>query len=172
MPISYTLIRSRRKSLSIQIDTDGNLIARAPIHMLISSIDSFILKKKDWIEKHQKKIKSLPKKIIPNTWEIKEYKKTLKDYIIPRIQKLSHWKNLPPITSIKITLSERRWGSCSSKNGLCFSYRLAQYIDTPFLDAIIIHELAHLIEKNHQKSFWDLVTLWMPEYESIMKNRG
>lgn len=90
MPISYTLIRSRRKSLSIQIDTDGNLIARAPIHMLISNIEAFIISKKDWIEKHQKKIKNLPKKIIPNKGEIKEYKKILKEYIIPRIQKLSN----------------------------------------------------------------------------------
>jgi predicted SprT family Zn-dependent metalloprotease len=39
-----------------------------------------------------------------------------------------------------------------------------------FIDAIIIHELAHLREKNHQKPFWDLVYRMMLEYESVMKD--
>jgi len=38
-----------------------------------------------------------------------------------------------------------------------------------FIDAIIIHELAHLREKHHQKSFWDLVYSWIPDYESVMR---
>ncbi len=171
MPISYTLIRSKRRSLSIQIDLGWNLIARAPIRMSIGSIESFILNKIEWIEKHKKRMESIPQKPILNEVDIKIQKKNLENYIVPRIHKLWEWKNLPPITSIKITKSERRWWSCSSKNWLCFSYRLFAFIDSPFIDAIIIHELAHLIEKNHQKSFWDLVNSWMPEYESIMKNR-
>ena len=40
-----------------------------------------------------------------------------------------------------------------------------------FIDAIIVHELAHLREKNHQKPFWDLVYRMMPDYEKVMKNR-
>jgi UTP pyrophosphatase len=44
-------------------------------------------------------------------------------------------------------------------------------MDSPFVDAIIIHELAHLREKNHQRPFWNLVYSMMPEYEFIMKNR-
>ncbi|MBP6981645.1 M48 family metallopeptidase, partial [Candidatus Gracilibacteria bacterium] len=76
--------------------------------------------------------------------------------------------------SIKITVSERRWGSCSGNNRLCFSYRLREYMENhpEFIDAVIIHELAHLEEKNHGASFWSLVYSWMPEYEMIMKNRG
>jgi predicted metal-dependent hydrolase len=42
---------------------------------------------------------------------------------------------------------------------------------SPFIDAIIIHELAHLREKHHQKSFWKLVYQMMPEYEVIMKQK-
>ena len=103
-------------------------------------------------------------------------KQALLEYIIPRIQSIHAQTSLPPYTSVKITKSEARWGSCSANNGLCFSYRLAAYLHTteatsPFVDAIIVHELAHLREKNHQKPFWNLVYSMMPDYELIMKRQ-
>ncbi|MBC7503503.1 DUF45 domain-containing protein [Candidatus Gracilibacteria bacterium] len=170
--VPYTLIRTNRRSLSIQISSDGVLIARAPIYMRIGSIEDFIIAKKDWIQKHQNKRVNKIEKPVMSQAEIVIAKKKLIDYLILRIATLCLGKNLPKITSIKVTKSEKRWGSCSMRNGLCFSYRLAEYIATPFLDAIIIHELAHLREKHHQRSFWDQVYSMMPEYESVIKNRG
>ena len=169
MKIPYTLIRSKRKSLSLQISTSGELIVRSPMRLPEISIENFIEQKIEWIQKYQEKYKNIPQRKIFTPNEIKVQKEILWSYIIPRIQELSIWKNLPKITSIKITTSEKRWGSCSSKNWLCFSYRLTEYIGSAFVDAIIIHELAHLIEKNHQKPFWNLVYSWMPNYEKEIK---
>ena len=203
MSTVYTLIRSSRRTLAIQIDANGNLIARAPLRMSVGSIEGFILAKRDWIEKKVKNIESKVPRIQYTEPEIQNMKKVLRAYIIPRVHSLWEGKNLPKISSIKITKSERRWGSCSAKNGLCFSYRLAEWLSgspvkgglrgvwnqetkppcpighppftgghsTDFIDAIIIHELAHLREKNHQKSFWNLVYSWMPNYEEVTKNR-
>ena len=205
----YTLIRSKRRSLSIQIDASGNLIARSPMRMLVSSIEGFIMTKINWITKHQIKRVATPQRPILSEAEIDMAKKILRAYIVPRVSELWEWKWLPQVTSIKITKSERRWGSCSAVNWLCFSYRLAEWLEIPplvgfesallvasyseaearwgiqevppptppirgrdFIDAIIIHELAHLREKHHQRSFWDLVYSMMPEYESVMRNRG
>ena len=170
----YNLIRSARKSLSIQIDPSGNLIARAPMRMPIASIERWIIAKKDWIIKHQIKRSNTPQRTILSESDIRDAKKKLWEYIIVRVEKLWEWRGLPKITSIKITKSERRWGSCSAQNWLCFSYRLSEYIwvNALFIDAIIIHELAHLREKHHQRSFWDLVYLMMPEYENVMKNQN
>ncbi len=201
--IPYTLIRSSRHTLSIQISRTWELIARAPERLSISRVESFIVSKRDWIEKHMqwaddRKQKAKRKKY--GETEIQEMKERLAGYIIPRVRELWEWKNLPKYTSIKITKSEWRWWSCSAKNGLCFSYRLAEYLNPPvkggcpigqggfisgnktplnslltggcettFIDAIIIHELAHLREKNHQKPFWNLVYHMMPEYEMIIK---
>ena len=170
MLLNYTIIRSKRRTLALQINSQGNLIVRSPLRLDIRNIEKFIIEKQDWIKKHQSSVKNhCQESKILTPQEIQQAKADLKEYIIPRINTLIQGKNLPQITSIKITQSEWRWGSCSSKNWLCFSYRLIEYIDTPFLDAIIIHELAHLIEKNHQKPFWDLVYSWMPDYEKIMK---
>jgi predicted metal-dependent hydrolase len=144
--------------------------------MSIDIIEDFIKRKTDWITKHQEKIQKRNSRKELKSYsekEIFEMKKQLQEYIIPRVHMLWEWKNLPPITHIKITKSEWRWGSCSVKNWLCFSYRLTEYLlqNEMFIDAIIIHELAHFREKNHQKPFWNLVYSWMPEYEEIIKNQ-
>src|SRR5688572_30396475 len=49
-----------------------------------------------------------------------------------------------------------RWGSCSSKKNLNFSWRLI-FAPMQVLDYVIIHEFSHLKEMNHSSRFWDLV---------------
>lgn len=170
--IPYTLIRSSRRTLSLQIWRDGTVIARAPLRLSMQTIEGFIRKKESWIQKHTLKEQEHPQKHIYKSQEIGEMKRMLSQYLIPRVQFLWSETNFPKYTSIKITKSEQRWGSCNSKNWLCFSYRLAEYIDknTRFIDAIIIHELAHLREKNHQKPFWNLVYALMPEYDTTINS--
>ena len=57
----------------------------------------------------------------------------------------------------KLTLRDprSRWGSCSAKGDLMFSFRL---IMTPpeILDYVAAHEVAHLAEMNHGPAFWKL----------------
>ncbi len=59
---------------------------------------------------------------------------------------------------IRITVrdTKSRWGSCSSTGSLSFSWRV---IFTPphVADYIVAHEVAHLVEMNHSRQFWDLV---------------
>ncbi len=65
---------------------------------------------------------------------------------------------------INITKAEKRWGSCSSTGNLNFSWRLIM-APLPVIDYVVVHELVHLEEKNHLKSFWDKVKILMPDYE-------
>jgi predicted metal-dependent hydrolase len=69
---------------------------------------------------------------------------------------------------IKITSAQRRWGSCSSKGTLCFTWRLVM-APLPVIDYVVIHELAHLQEKNHSKAFWAVVGAIMPAYKEKRK---
>ena len=73
-----------------------------------------------------------------------------------------------PVGKIRITSARTRWGSCSPKNTLSFSWRLVM---TPLdvIDYVVIHELAHTVHHNHSKRFWTLVETWMPDYKERRK---
>ncbi len=64
----------------------------------------------------------------------------------------------------RITNAQKRWGSCSSNGNLNFSWKLVM-APLDIIDYVVIHELVHLIERNHSKSFWEKVRMIYPEYE-------
>jgi predicted metal-dependent hydrolase len=70
--------------------------------------------------------------------------------------------------SIRITDARQRWGSCTHKGGLNFSWRLIQ-APPEIVDYVIIHEFVHLIQPDHSKKFWAKVREIMPDYERRRK---
>jgi hypothetical protein len=64
---------------------------------------------------------------------------------------------------IGITAAKTRWGSCSGRNNINFSWRLMM-AEPEVIDYVIVHELAHIKEKNHGKQFWRLVEKYEPDY--------
>ena len=67
---------------------------------------------------------------------------------------------------IKITAAEKRFGSCSGDNRLCFSYRLAAY-PMECIHYVVCHELCHTVEKNHGPRFWALLEHICPESKAL-----
>lgn len=68
-------------------------------------------------------------------------------------------------TGLTFSDTKSQWGSCSAHNHLQFSWRL---IMTPLitLNYVVIHELAHTIQKNHSMKFWDVVKIYSPSYNA------
>ena len=58
MNYNIEIIRSKRRTLGLEIKPDGRVIARAPYLMKTSEIEKFIASKNDWIEKHLQKLKA------------------------------------------------------------------------------------------------------------------
>ncbi len=69
----------------------------------------------------------------------------------------------PPPLSLRDP--KTRWGSCSSRGSLSFSWRLAM-APADVLDYVAAHEVAHLRELNHSPRFWALVATLMPGFEA------
>ncbi len=72
------------------------------------------------------------------------------------------------VNQIRIKDQKTRWGSCSSKNNLNFSWRLIMAPER-VLDYVVVHELCHLTHMNHGKEFWALVESVMPDYKDCKK---
>lgn len=69
---------------------------------------------------------------------------------------------------IKITNALSRFGSCTFDNRLRFSFMLI-FADKTLIDYVIIHELSHIVHKNHSQSFWNLVERFCPNAKAHRK---
>jgi predicted metal-dependent hydrolase len=71
-------------------------------------------------------------------------------------------------TAVKINGATTRWGSCSVKRSLNFSWRLIM-ADDAVIDYVVVHELAHIVEMNHSPKFWAMVAGVLPDYKERQK---
>ena len=67
-------------------------------------------------------------------------------------------------TDIRFRKTKRQWGSCSAKNALNFNTMIMK-LPLDVIQYIIVHELAHIKHKHHQKAFWQLIERYLPDYK-------
>lgn len=78
------------------------------------------------------------------------------------------------VTGVRISSARTRWGSCSQKNALSFTWRLIM-APLEVIDYVVIHELAHILEKNHSRAYWANVEQMLPDYKvrrAWLRNNG
>lgn len=92
------------------------------------------------------------------------YKQRAKEIILQRLHKYEQIMELYS-TKFGVTSANTRWGSCSGKNSINFTWKLVM-ADIEVIDYVVIHEISHIKEKNHSKNFWDLVGKYYPNYKS------
>ncbi len=107
----------------------------------------------------------LSKNYILNGYEIFKnfYKKMAKEIINERVKFYANKYGFN-YNKIKITSANKRWGSCTGKGNLNFSYRLIM-APLKVVDYVVVHELVHLIDKTHEKSFYNKVEKILPDYK-------
>ena len=66
------------------------------------------------------------------------------------------------VARVNIRDTKSRWGSCSGRGNLSFSWRLI-FAPEPVIDYVVAHEVAHLAEMNHGPRFWRLVEILSPD---------
>jgi len=107
----------------------------------------------------------LSKNYILNGYEIFKnfYKKMAKEIINERIKFYANKYGFK-YNKIKITSANKRWGSCTVRGNLNFSYRLIM-APLEVVDYVVVHELVHLVDKTHKKSFYNKVEKILPDYK-------
>jgi len=92
------------------------------------------------------------------------YRSRAQDVICMRCKEIATNMGCVP-SSVKISHAERRWGSCSAKGDIRFSWRLVM-APPEIIDYVIVHELVHIVHHNHSKRFWDAVAAFMPDFQA------
>ena len=165
--MKYRVVYSDRKTISLCIK-DGGLLVRAPYGTKKERIESIVASHDEWIKKHierqverNKKYEGLTEE---NILALRKYAKS----IIPA--KVAYYANIMGLKygRITITSAKTRFGSCSSKGNLSFSYRLMLYPEEA-IDYVVVHELAHLYEMNHSPRFYKIIEAVLPDYKERKK---
>ncbi|GHB87779.1 M48 family metallopeptidase [Persicitalea jodogahamensis] len=214
--IRFTVLRGLRKTLSITVDTSGDVLVKVPEDATANQIKAKVKNRAGWIIRQQERFRQLnahatpprryvsgethyylgrqyrlkveeqpvksvifragrivittpdkaDKKIIStqlNEW----YRKRARLVILPLfnrcLAKLPIKANRKEQVQVKLVRMEKRWGSCSPQNIIRLNPDL---IRTPkgCIEYIIWHELAHIINPNHRKPFYELQDRLMPDW--------
>ena len=154
--MDYILIRARKRSLSLQVNAQGLLIARAPLFMPKFLIDKFVRDKSDWVEKRIRELnKPVPNKVEHFTHD------TLKLHIEQEVAIYSKKMGLSH-SGLRYTQVTSYWGTCAPSGLLSFNLTL-RFTPPEVVSYVVVHELAHLKWRGHGKRFWEMVHKYYPQ---------
>lgn len=172
---TYKLIRSERRTLSMELSPEGDLILRAPRRMPLRHIEQFVASHESWIAEHREKIRrraDFDEAHFSGEEQIRSLITRAKA-ILP--EKTEYWAKIMGVTptGVRITRAKKRFGSCSPENRIAYSYRLMAYPEEA-IDYVVVHELSHIRHKNHSPDFYAFVARFLPDHkarEAILKHK-
>ncbi len=200
--LEYQLVYSRRKSISIAVNRQGQITVRAPLRESRQSIERFLKDSREWIA--AKKAKMERQRAACPDIEIREggripflggeltihmephirirrmgecllmpedatgdqLVRFLKREARPVLQEsLDHYAQLTGLRyrEMKLSSARGRWGSCSHDNSINLTWRLI-FCPIEAIDYVAVHELCHILHKNHSREFWASVERVLPDY--------
>lgn len=168
--MEYKLAKSKRKTIELSIGDDLVPSIKAPYGMSKNDIDDFVQKHILWIQKHIDKKRLQIEKTVVTAEKETIIKSEALPYLTERTEYYAGLMGLKP-SGVKITSAKKRFGSCSGKNSICYSWRLMLY-PPKAIDYVVVHELAHILHKNHGAEFYRLIEKYLPDYrerEELLK---
>lgn len=199
--MKYTLIRQRRKTLSLSFDKNGDLLVKAPLKLGEEEIEKFVSSKARWIEKHKEKqgqvadfkagfdflnyIYIYGEKLNFQDVDMSlmfgqtaEKQRKIGEFYREEAHKalFSMAKDLSQKTglkykTLKLSNSRRNWGSYDREGNMKLNFRLI-ILPKPLIEYVILHELCHSKELNHSPAFCQLLSLHCPDYKDRKAKLG
>lgn len=162
MAYTVEVIRSARRSLSLEIRPDGTVLVRAPMRTGMPQIRAFVDKHREWIEKKLRQQAQRPQAEKLSGEALAALKKEGKQRFAERA---AHYAPLLGVRygRVAVRCQKSKWGSCSAKGNLNFNCLLL-LAPPEVLDYVVVHELCHRLEMNHSERFWRSVAAVLPDY--------
>ena len=163
----YQVIRSARKTMTLEVRRDGNVIVRAPLRTGLPRIKRFVNQKQEWVLGCLERTKEYREQK-PLSADLSEAKRNVyirkaKETITKRV---SYFARLMSVSYRNITIREQktRWGSCSiHSKKIRMNLQLAVKSEE-CVEYVLVHELCHLLEPSHNQRFYDLMSHFLPDW--------
>ena len=160
---NYTIVRSRRRTVALEVTRDARVLVRAPQRMPETRIAAFVRAHEDWLAAHleaqRRRLEAAPP---PTAEELAALRAEARRILPPKVAYYARLMGVTP-THITITAARTRFGSCSAKNALSFSCLLLRYPEEA-VDLVVVHELAHIRHHNHGPEFYALLGQVLPDH--------
>ncbi|MCM1100110.1 MAG: M48 family metallopeptidase [Clostridium sp.] len=162
--LTIRVIRSKRRTLGLQVKSDGEVTVRAPLGTSDRTVVDFIEKHTDWILRKRAELElrrgdpvtRLPKVVTAAG------KRQASQLLAQRVALYADQMGIA-YGRISMRNQKTRWGSCSSDGNLNFNCRLI-YLPLDLVDYVVVHELAHRRHMDHSAAFWREVERYLPDY--------
>ncbi|MDD4902188.1 MAG: M48 family metallopeptidase [Patescibacteria group bacterium] len=169
MEISCKIKKSRRaKNICLRVCADATAVLTIPWWVSKEAGLRFLESKKKWlIDKIRIKKEELRIKPQRTKADYLKNKRQAERLVWGRLEHFNSFYNFE-YKRVCVRDQKSRWGSCSAKKNLNFSYRIV-FLPQELADYLIVHELCHLGEMNHSARFWKLVEKTIPNYKILRK---
>ncbi|MDR0523978.1 MAG: M48 family metallopeptidase [Candidatus Methanoplasma sp.] len=161
--ISYTIVRSGRRTQAIHIKSDGSVEVRAPLGLAESEIERFVSSKSDWIDRKLAEVSAMaesrPAGPLRTEYPPGGFERAARGLV-------AEWEPRLGVkaSSVSIRGMSSRWGSCTPGTGRIRLNSALEFCPRECLEYVVVHELAHLRESGHSPRFWAIVSSALPGY--------
>ncbi len=183
--LSYALHRSRRRTLAIEVHPHGAIVVRSPLRLSHRQVEEFLRSRRQWIADRLAEATDARSVIPPLpgagfvhhrgqviSWDgtaaaLERWQRTEALAVFG-----AHLERLLPALgvaqvryhSLAVRKMRRRWGSCSANGKITLNEYLIRVPDA-CSEAVVAHEIAHLVYMDHGPRFHALVRQILPNYE-------
>ena len=164
----YTLIRSARRSIGLEVTSAGELIVRAPRYASVAQIEALLEEKADWIarakDRARERARSAEAAGALTQAELGDLARRARADLPARVQRFADALGVD-YGRITIRAQRTRWGSCSAQGNLNFNCLLMLAPDA-VIDAVVAHELCHRRHMDHSPAFYAALRAVCPDYDA------
>ena len=162
MEVEYEVIHRKVKNARLEIKTDTIRLIMPMKHFntkeIIKNHEKWIYNKVITIQELQKEA---GKRDLNFDLPMEDFRTMVKDLILEFSNDLG-----VDFNRVFFKRMRSRWGSCSSKKNLNINVYL-MFLPTKLIEYVVYHEVAHLVEMSHNKTFWNIISSKYPNYKDL-----
>ncbi|WP_414469417.1 M48 family metallopeptidase [Methanobacterium sp. ACI-7] len=164
LEVKYEIVTRKVKYWRLEIK-NGNLILISPPNF--SNHQKIIETHREWIYKKLKSFETSKKEASLRELNFERNEEEFKQNVLYFTAKFSNELNVT-FNRVYFKKMKSRWGSCSSRKNISINLYL-RYLPQNLIEYVIFHEIAHLVELNHSKNFWNIISSKFSNYKDLEK---